>query len=88
MVNFTECEADFLRNETLQELYSYHGPLRDNTPGEHYITRDGCKTLCGAGPEFYPWRTSAEAILTWVLPMIVMFLLAPFEPRQTRNAIF
>ena len=87
MVNFTQCEANFLSNETALELYSYLGPIHDDIPGEHYITRHGCNVLCGSGPEFYPWRTSADAILTWVLPMLVMFLLAPFEPRQTRNAI-
>lgn len=87
MVNFTQCEADFLRNETALKLYSYLGPIHDDIPGENYITRHGCNVLCGSSPEFYPWRTSADAILTWVLPMLVMFLLAPFEPRQTRNAI-
>jgi hypothetical protein len=87
MVNFTRCEADFLSNENLLALYSYIGPIQDDTRGEHYITRHGCNALCGSGPEFYRWRTSADAILTWVLPMLVMFLLAPFEPRQTRNAI-
>jgi hypothetical protein len=87
MVNFTECEANFLSNETSLALYSYTGPIQDDVPGEHYITRHGCNILCGSGPEFYRWRTSADAILTWVLPMLVMFLLAPFEPRQTRNAI-
>jgi hypothetical protein len=87
MVNFTQCEVDFLSNETALELYSYLGPIHDDIPGEHYITRHGCNILCGTGPEFYPWRTTADAILTWVLPMLVMFLLAPFEPRQTRNAV-
>jgi hypothetical protein len=87
MVNFTQCEIDFLGNETALELYSYLGPIHDDIPGEHYITRHGCNILCGIGPEYYPWRTTADAILTWVLPMLVMFLLAPFEPRQTRNAV-
>jgi hypothetical protein len=87
MVNFTQCEIDFLGNETALELYSYLGPIKDDAQGEHYITRHGCNILCGTGPEYYPWRTTADAILTWVLPMLVMFLLAPFEPRQTRNAI-
>lgn len=87
MVNFTQCEANFLSNETALELFSYLGPIHDDIPGEHYITRHGCNVLCGTGPEFYPWRTSADAILTWVLPMLVMFLLAPFEPRQTRNTV-
>jgi hypothetical protein len=87
MVNFTQCEIDFLGNETALKLYSYLGPIHDDIPGEHYITRHGCNILCGIGPEYYPWRTTADAILTWVLPMLVMFLLAPFEPRQTRNAV-
>ena len=87
MVNFTQCEANFLSNETALELFSYLGPIHDDISGEHYITRHGCNVLCGTGPEFYPWRTSADAILTWVLPMLVMFLLAPFEPRQTRNTV-
>jgi hypothetical protein len=87
MVNFTQCQNDFLLNETNLDLYSYRGPIWDDIPGDHYIAREGCNTLGGRSPEFYPWRTSADAILTWVLPMIVMFLLAPFEPRQTRNAL-
>jgi hypothetical protein len=87
MVNFTQCEIDFLSNETALELYSYLGPPKDDNPGKHYITRHGCNVLCGTNPEFYPWRTTADAILTWVLPMLVVFLLAPFEPRQTRNAV-
>ena len=87
MVNFTERQASFLRNETTLKLFSYLGPVQNDIPGEHYITRHGCNVLCGSGPEVYPWRTSADALLTWVLPMSVMFLLAPFEPRQTRNAI-
>lgn len=87
MVNLTQCEANFLRNESALELYSYLGPIHGDIPGEHFITRHGCNVLCGTGPEFYPWRTSADAILTWVLPMLVMFLLVPFESRQTRNAI-
>ena len=87
MVNFAECQARFLRNETALKLFSYLGPVQNDILGEHYITRHGCNVLCGSGPEIYPWRTSADALLTWVLPKLVMFLLAPFEPRQTRNAI-
>lgn len=87
MVNFTQCEVDFLSNETALELYSYLSPIHDDIPGERFITRHGCNVLCGTSPEFYPWRTTADAILTWELPMLVMFLLAPFEPRQPRNAI-
>jgi hypothetical protein len=87
MVNFTQCQDEFLGNGTNLDLYSYRGPIWDDISGDHYITRQGCTILCGSSPEFYPWRTSADAILTWVLPMLVMFLLAPFEPRQTRNAL-
>lgn len=65
MVNFTQCEAKFLSKETALQLYSYLGPIHDEIPGEHYITRHGCNVLCGTGPEFYPWRTSADAILAW-----------------------
>lgn len=49
MVNFAQCEANFLSNETALELYSYLGPIHD-IPGEHYITRHGCNILCGTGP--------------------------------------
>jgi hypothetical protein len=86
-VNFMQCEIDCLGNGTAFELYSYVGPIEGDIPGEHYITRHSCNVLCGTVPEFYPWRTTADAILTWILPMLVMFLLAPFEPRQTRNAV-
>ena len=34
MVNFTQCEIDFLGNETALELYSYIGPIHDDIPGE------------------------------------------------------
>ena len=34
MVNFTQCEANFLSNETALELYSYLGPIHV-IPGEH-----------------------------------------------------
>lgn len=88
MVNLTQCEANFLLNQTARDLFTYRGPIWEGHHTDHvYITYDGCSTLCGTGPEIYPWRTSADALLTWVLPMLVMFLMAPFEPNQTSNTI-
>lgn len=86
MVNFTACQAAFLDNQTNLDLYSYLGLVEDVLPGaHHYITLDGCNKLCGSGSDLYPWSTSADTILTWVLPILVMFLLAPFEPNQNGN---
>lgn len=86
MVNFTACHAIFLNNATNLELYGYSSTA-SNTPGQNhsFITTAGCRKLCGSGSDFYPWDVSSDSIVTWVIPMLVMFLLAPFEPNQTRN---
>ncbi|KAK3621762.1 hypothetical protein LTR56_009721 [Elasticomyces elasticus] len=89
MVNFTACQADFLNNATNLALYSYHGPTEDIVAGDHhFITLKGCNKLCGTGSELYSWSIIGDTMITWVLPMLVMFLLAPFEPNQGRNTCF
>ena len=86
-MNLKACKATFLNNQTYLALYSHHGPERDVTsPGDrHFITLAACEQLCGTGIDIYPWSLSANTILTWVLPKVLMFLLAPFESNQARN---
>lgn len=85
MVNFSACQAAFLGNTTNLELYSYLGPVHIIQREElHFISTSGCKSLCGKVMEVYAWTDSADTILTWVLPMLVLFLLAPFEPNETK----
>lgn len=89
MVNFTSCTARFLNDPSLLAQYTYHGTPRNADAGgaHHLMSLAGCQELCGAGPEIYPWSRSAGTILTWVLPMVIMFLMAPFESNQVRNSL-
>lgn len=86
-VNFTQCYLDFQTNETNRQLYGYHGRTYGGgiLEGSPLLSVQGCKALCGSGPQLYLWKQSASTITTWVLPMIGLLLQAPFESNAKRR---
>lgn len=60
MTNFGVCAAEYLNNKTLVSLYNYTGPtpLIPQNPLTQ-INYEGCKKLCGTGPQLYTWIEAA-----------------------------
>ena len=85
--NFTQCYLDYKGNETSMRLYSYHGPISDHTVPKNasLMSIRGCEILCGSSPDYYGWKISANAINTWIMPMIGLLLQAPFESNAARR---
>ena len=86
-MQFQDCFSQFQNNTTLREIYGYHGDVFGYHPNDIYITKHGCKVVCGSSPELYAWKDSSQAITTWVLPMLGMLLSAPFVSNDFRNTI-
>lgn len=86
-VTFTSCLAEFLTNRTLAEQYAFNGTVWRPDPHGVYITKQGCKNVCGTHPELHDWNDSSQAITTWVLPMLGMLLSAPFVSNEFRNTM-
>lgn len=89
--NFAECGVVFESNLTLYANYVYNGPVegtwKDNF-GSALMTLEGCYELCGKGPDYYSWPDSSATILTWVLPVIGLIVLAPYESNAKRKTLF
>ncbi|KAI1665023.1 hypothetical protein L13192_11142 [Pyrenophora tritici-repentis] len=83
-INIDQCAQDFASNKTLQDLWSWTGPIigvvRNNTT---QISREGCLHVCGTGYDAYPWKDISGVITTWILPVIGTLLQAPFESNAT-----
>ncbi|KAI4181566.1 MAG: hypothetical protein L6R41_006553 [Letrouitia leprolyta] len=85
--NFETCGQDFLAHaHDRYSKYIFNGTNRvgDQPP---LITVEGCKKLCGAGTEYYPWKDAANTITTWVLPIIGLIVQAPWESNQAWETI-
>jgi hypothetical protein len=86
--NFAECGAIFESNLTLYANYVYTGAVegtwKDNGQTA-LMTLEGCYELCGKGPDYYSWPDSSATILTWVLPVIGLVVLAPYEGNAKRK---
>ena len=80
MTNFTACAIRYTNNATLIARWNYSGHVNGIAANESaQITVEGCKAVCGTGPDYYPWSQASSTITTWILPVIGMLLQAPFE---------
>lgn len=84
---FTDCLAEFRTNLTSLEQYAFHGTIWKPEPNGIYITKQGCKNICGTDPELHDWNDTSHAITTWVLPMLGLLLSAPFVSNEFRNTM-
>jgi hypothetical protein len=80
MTNFTECAAKLLADPSAYSQWHWNGPVR-GIPKNNLtqISYEGCKNICGTGIAWYDWSQSSSTITTWLLPIVGMFLQAPFE---------
>ena len=56
--DFAACRTDFLDHSAdLYSQYIYNGTVRGilNDARPTLITVEGCKKVCGAGSQYYPW---------------------------------
>jgi hypothetical protein len=91
--NFTECAllygAPTREGEELRSLWAWHGPVVGISKNNFtQITREGCRQLCGRGPDIYPWVDASSTITTWILPIIGTLLQAPFESNAFKRTVF
>ena len=97
--DFDKCFTDFTntqrehrtydKNKTIiyQGLtYLHHNPTPDQR--RFIVSTEGCRILCGSGPQYYPWNQIATTITTWVLPIIGTLLQAPYEGNEFRNTLY
>jgi hypothetical protein len=63
--------------------YLYRKPLswlRGNQTLPLVVSTEGCKVICGKGPQWSSWDTFTQSFTTWVLPLLGGLLLQlPFE---------
>ncbi|KAE9968932.1 hypothetical protein EG327_010873 [Venturia inaequalis] len=80
MTNFTECAAKLLANPSAYTQWRWNGSVRLIDKNETtQISHEGCRAICGTGIAWYLWSESSATITTWLLPIVGMFLQAPFE---------
>lgn len=78
--NFTECASRLLANPSAYTQWRWNGTIRLIEKNETtQISYEGCRTVCGTGNAWYLWSESSATITTWLLPIVGMFLQAPFE---------
>ncbi|KAL8964035.1 MAG: hypothetical protein Q9183_004758, partial [Haloplaca sp. 2 TL-2023] len=85
------CIAIFLNNSTENKAHVYRGDkygLFTSKNTSTLISVNGCKTLCGAGNEYYAWRDSQATITTWILPFLGLLVQLPFESNAFRNTLW
>jgi hypothetical protein len=89
--NFDQCGAIFQSNLSLYANYIYNGTVdgtwKDTGDAPALMTLSGCYALCGTGPEYYTWAAASGTILTWVLPVIGLLVLAPFESNAKKQTL-
>jgi hypothetical protein len=88
--NFTECGATFESNLSLYANYVYTGPVDgtwQDSGGSALMTLQGCYEFCGTGPDYYTWPDASATILTWVLPVVGLIVLAPYESNAKRKTL-
>ena len=86
-MRFSDCLIKFQQNSTLQHQYQYIGSTPRFRDDSLFITKHGCNVVCGTRTDLHDWNESSQAITTWVLPMLVMLLSAPFVSNQFRNSL-
>ena len=88
--DFQACGNAFLnRSGSEYSQYVYNGSVRGifQSARPPLITLEGCKELCGAGIQYYPWKDSSNTITTWVLPIVGLLVQAPFESNQAWQTV-
>ena len=80
--NFDTCAVAFQKcyRTTCSNLV-YNGPVQGISASVNalLITTAGCKALCGAGKQYYPWEQSSATISSWILPILGLLVQLPFE---------
>lgn len=80
MTNFTECAAKVRADPSAYTQWHWNGSVQGIQKNNlTQITYEGCRNICGTGIAWYDWSQASNTISTWLLPIVGMFLQAPFE---------